>query len=115
MSFVKINMGKNGKQSFHQKVVEIIKKIPRGKVATYGLIAALAGSPRAARQVVRALHASSRKEKLPWHRVINSQGKIGLKPGEGYELQRQLLLDEGVIFRENDSVDLDIYLWSRES
>ncbi|MEE9441714.1 MAG: MGMT family protein [candidate division Zixibacteria bacterium] len=108
-------MSAKKQKSFHQKAVEIIKKIPRGKVATYGLIAALAGSPRAARQVVRALHTSSRKEKLPWHRVINSQGKIGLKPGEGYELQRQLLQDEGVIFKANDSVDLGKYLWSPES
>lgn len=108
-------MSVGSQKSFHQKAVEIMKNIPRGRVATYGHIATLAGSPRAARQVVRALHSSSRKEKLPWHRVINSKGKIGLKPGEGYELQKQLLQDEGVIFRENDSVDLEKYLWSPES
>ncbi len=97
--------------SFHQKVVKVIKNIPRGKVATYGQIAALAGSPRAARQVVRALHTSSDKEKLPWHRVINSKGKISLKPNSGYEIQKAMLEDEKVIFAADDSIDLKKYLW----
>ena len=97
--------------SFHQKVVKVIKKIPRGKVATYGQIAALAGSPRAARQVVRALHTSSDKEKLPWHRVINSKGYISLKPNSGYEIQKAMLEDEKVIFAADDSIDLKKYLW----
>ena len=97
--------------SFHQKTIEIIKQIPKGKVATYGQIAALAGSPGAARQVVRALHTSSRKEKLPWQRVINSQGKISLKPGYGYEEQKTLLLKEGVTFSLSDIIDLKQYQW----
>ncbi len=97
--------------SFHQKVVKVIKKIPRGKVATYGQIAALAGSPRAARQVVRALHTSSDKEKLPWHRVINSNGKISLKPNSGYEIQKAMLEDEKIVFKADDSIDLKKYLW----
>jgi methylated-DNA-protein-cysteine methyltransferase-like protein len=78
-------------ESFHERVVRVIKKIPKGKVATYGQIATMAGSPRAACQVVRTLHSSSKKEKLPWHRVINSQGKIGLKEYQGYELQKAML------------------------
>jgi len=98
--------------SFSRRVKELIKRIPKGKVATYGQIAAYAGNPRAARQVVWILHSSSGKEKLPWHRVINSKGRISLKPNYGYEIQRELLRKEGIEFDENDTVDLDRYLWS---
>jgi len=97
--------------SFTTRAKELIQKIPKGKIATYGLIAAFAGSPRAARQVVRILHSSSRKDNLPWHRVVNSQGKISLKPGSGYETQKQLLVKEGVKFGPDDTIDFDIYLW----
>ena len=97
---------------FHQRVVTIIKKIPKGKVAIYGQIAALAGNPRAARQVVRILHSSSRKEQLPWHRVINRQGRISLKLGSGYEIQKALLKEEGVAFGISDNIDFERYFWS---
>ncbi len=97
---------------FHRLTVAAIKRIPRGKVATYGQIAAMAGNPRAARQVVRTLHTSSDKAELPWHRVINSQGRISLKPGQGYELQRTLLEEEGIRFDLRGSIDLKLYLWS---
>jgi methylated-DNA-protein-cysteine methyltransferase-like protein len=98
--------------SFRQRAIDIIKKIPRGKVATYGQIAALAGQPRAARQVVRILHSSTEKERLPWHRVINRRGRISLKRGAGYEHQKAMLEDEGVAFDETDAVVFDSYLWS---
>ena len=98
--------------TFHQRVKDIIKKIPKGKVATYGQIAVYAGSPRAARQVVRILHSSSRKDNLPWHRVINRMGQISLKPGNGYEEQKRLLEREGVKFDIYDVIDFDKYLWS---
>jgi methylated-DNA-protein-cysteine methyltransferase-like protein len=97
--------------SFHDRVVAAIKAVPRGKVATYGQIAAFAGSPRAARQVVRVLHSSSRKHKLPWHRIINSQGRISLKRGEGYEEQKARLTAEGVKFSRDDRIDLAEFLW----
>lgn len=97
--------------SIHQEIIKVIKRIPRGRVATYGQVAALAGNPRAARQVVRALHSSSGKEKLPWHRVINSQGKIALKLSSGFELQMAMLMDEGIIFGPAGKVDLKKYLW----
>ncbi|MEW6410949.1 MAG: MGMT family protein [Candidatus Zixiibacteriota bacterium] len=98
--------------SFHRRVITVIKKVPRGRVATYGQIAALAGNPRAARQVVRVLHSSSDKERLPWHRVINSKGCISLKPGRGYEMQRAMLADEGIVFKLDDTVDLKRYQWT---
>lgn len=101
----------NMETSFSQRVKDFIKKIPQGKVATYGQIAAYAGNPRATRQVVWILHSSSRKDNLPWHRVINSKGRISLKPNYGYEMQRELLEKEGITFDENDTIDFDRYLW----
>ena len=104
-------MSKQKTASFHARVKTLIKKIPRGKVATYGQLAALAGQPRAARQVAWVLHASSDKDKLPWQRVINSQGTISLPRLEGYEVQRALLEKEGVRFGLHDHVDLARYQW----
>lgn len=97
--------------TFHQSTLAIIKQIPQGKVATYGQIAAMAGNPHAARQVVRTLHTSSEKENLPWHRVINSKGKISLQPGQGYELQGALLEKEGVMVNRAGAIDLEKHLW----
>ena len=98
-------------KSYTEKVRDLIKAIPHGKVATYGQIAAYAGNPRASRQVVRVLHSSSEKYNLPWHRVINSKGKISLPSGNGYEIQKQLLLKEGVVFSKDDNIDLSVFLW----
>ena len=97
--------------SFQQRIIALIKRIPRGRVATYGHIARLAGNPRGARQVVWALNSSWEKDKLPWHRVINSRGQISLKPGQGFELQKAMLEDEGVQFDIRNTVDLKRYLW----
>jgi len=98
--------------SFSQRVKDIMKTIPRGKVVTYGEIAAFAGNPQAARQVAWILSSSSRKHKLPWHRVVNRKGQISLKPKYGYEIQKGMLLKEGVKFDKNDTIDFDRYLWS---
>lgn len=98
-------------EGFYERVVKFIRSIPAGKVATYGQIADYAGNPRAAREVAYILHSSSEKEKLPWQRVISSKGRISMKPGHGYELQRKLLEDEGVVFDADGCVDLDRFLW----
>ncbi len=97
--------------AFTLKVKKLIKQIPAGKVASYGLIAAHAGNPRAARQVAWILHSLSVKEKLPWHRVVNRNGKIALRKFTGYEIQKQLLLQEGVVFDKTDTIDLNLHLW----
>jgi methylated-DNA-protein-cysteine methyltransferase-like protein len=97
--------------SLTDKIKDVVKKIPAGRVATYGQIAAMAGNPRAARQVVRTLHTSSRKEKLPWYRVINSKGGISLQPGAGYEEQKTHLLSEGIEFDSNDTINFERFLW----
>ena len=90
---------------FSLKCIEIIKSIPAGKVATYGQIAILAGNHRNARRVSRLIHTCSKKYDLPWHRIINIKGKISLT-GEKFELQYQLLKDEGIEFGLNNSIDL---------
>ena len=96
-------------EAFTLRVMEIIKNIPAGRVMTYGQIAALAGSPRAARQVVRVLHSLSDKYKLPWHRVINSKGNIVIKDYEGHALQEMLLASEEVNITDNEFIDLKKY------
>ena len=99
------------KRPFYQRVINVIKRIPQGKVATYGQIAMYAGNSRAARQVAYILHSSSEKENLSWHRVVNSKGGISLKPRHGYELQKQMLKREGVTFNKNNCIDLNHFLW----
>jgi len=96
---------------FEEKVKNAIRAIPQGKVATYAQVAALAGNYRAARQVVRVLHSSSEKDRLPWHRVINSRGGISLKRGRGFEEQRRLLLKEGVNVSRLGRIDLEEFQW----
>jgi methylated-DNA-protein-cysteine methyltransferase related protein len=96
---------------FTERALEVIRSIPRGKVATYGQVAAVAGSPLAARQVARILHALSRKERLPWHRVINSRGSISLRRGAGFEQQKAALQKEGVRVKADGSVDMKRRLW----
>lgn len=94
---------------FQQRVLEIIRAIPRGHVLTYGQVAALADTPRAARQVGRILYASGRT--VPWQRVINHYGGLSTyKVGSG-EQQRALLENEGVSFREDGTLDLKRYQW----
>lgn len=95
--------------SFTQRSIAIIQHIPPGKVMTYGQIARLAGSPRGARQVVRILHSMSEKYHLPWHRVINAKGEIGLTDDESASVQRLLLDSEGVEVRRGKIIDLDEY------
>lgn len=94
-------------EPFTERVVDIIKGIPEGKVMTYGQIAAVAGSPRGARQVVRVLHSLSDKYNLPWHRVINSKGEISIVDYESKNLQKVLLESEGVKFNNHGTINLN--------
>jgi methylated-DNA-protein-cysteine methyltransferase related protein len=98
-------------KKFYRRVLKILKRIPPGRVATYGQIALFAGNPRAARQVAWILHSSSEKENLPWQRVINHQGGISLKPGAGFEQQKALLRAEGVRSDRSGRTNLQKYLW----
>lgn len=107
-----MTVDKNEGTEFTQEVIRLIKAIPEGKVATYGLIAALAGNPRAARQVGWLLHSSTQKHQLPWHRVIKSSGHLAFpQHSEAYEYQKGLLEMEGIVML-GGRVDLKQYLWS---
>ena len=94
---------------FTRNVITIIQHIPKGKVMTYGQIAVKAGNHLGARQVSRILHSMSEKYDLPWHRVINSKGMIGLK-GNAALIQKSLLIDEGIEV-EGVRISLEKYLF----
>jgi methylated-DNA-protein-cysteine methyltransferase related protein len=97
------------------RIITVLKSIPVGKVASYGLVASLAGLSNGARQVVRVLHSSSEKECLPWHRLVRKDGRIALPPGEGFELQRGLLEAEGVEVSREGRIDLERFGWQGRS
>lgn len=95
-----------------EKIYEQVRKIPKGKVATYGQIALLAGNPRLSRVVGYALHANPDPDTIPCHRVVTKNGK--LSPAfafGGSDIQRQLLLGEGVAFIDSDTVDVKVSCW----
>lgn len=96
------------------KIWETVKRIPYGKVATYGQIASLAGFAGHARLVGYALHATPDDMQIPWHRVINYQGRISLPREDGhYDLQKALLEGEGIVFIR-EKIDLKRYRWQPE-
>ncbi|SER01491.1 O(6)-alkylguanine repair protein YbaZ [Solimonas aquatica] len=102
----------------HQSYVRIwaqLKKIPRGRVVTYGQLAELAGLPRAARLAGYALHHLPENSRLPWHRVLNAQGRLSFPlDSEGYRRQQALLAAEGVVMLAG-RVDLGRYRWQPRS
>lgn len=90
-----------------KSVWQVVQGIPRGHVLTYGEVARLAGMSRAARRVSMAMRRAPRDMELPWHRVINSQGKISLpEDSQGYRQQKERLEEEGVVFLKG-KIDLD--------
>jgi methylated-DNA-protein-cysteine methyltransferase-like protein len=94
----------------YKAIWNIVSTIPRGRVASYGQVARLAGLPKNPRMVGPALGAADRL-KLPWHRVMNAQGRIALPPNSrGYREQCRLLREEGVIVTKG-KVDLRIFGW----
>ncbi|HAZ77880.1 MULTISPECIES: MGMT family protein [Pseudescherichia] len=96
--------------SFPQRVWQIVAAIPPGSVTTYGEVARLAGSPRAARQVGGVLRRLPEGSTLPWHRVVNRQGQISLT-GPDLQRQRQALLADGVQVTGSGEIDLARYRW----
>ena len=95
------------------RIYRVVRRIPRGRVATYGQVARLAGLPGQARLVGYALHALADQD-VPWQRVINARGAISLRSFEGPELaQRQLLEREGVRFDTEGRVPLARYRWAK--
>ncbi len=87
-----------------ERIVEVLRSIPEGTVASYGEVAAAAGVPRGARLVARVLSSMSRKHGLPWHRVVRADRRIALPRGGGFELQKALLEAEGLRVAEDGAV-----------
>ncbi len=94
----------------NERIWQVVALIPSGKVATYGDVAAQAGLPGAARRVGRALKILPSGTRIPWHRVVNGQGRLSL-PDDSVSkyTQRERLEAEGVVFRKNSSIDLSRY------
>jgi methylated-DNA-protein-cysteine methyltransferase-like protein len=103
-------------QRIHGKFYAVIRRIPHGRVATYGQIAALAGLQRRARMVGQALRSTPEGLEVPWHRVVNAQGGVSPRSGIGWEegYQRHLLEEEGVVFSKSGKIDLDRFGWDPE-
>ena len=96
-----------------EKIYEQVKLIPRGKVATYGQIAILAGNPRWSRVVGYALHVNPDPDSIPCHRVVTKDGRLSSAFAFGGEnMQKQLLTDEGVLFRGDNTVDMKKCMWN---
>ncbi len=96
----------------YARIYAVVDRIPAGRVATYGQVAALAGLAGRARQVGYALHALPSDAEVPWHRVINARGEVSPRSeGPWEEYQRHLLEGEGVIFDMAGRVDLSSFRW----
>ena len=100
----------------YQHFYAVISRIPLGKVATYGQIAALAGYPGQARQVGYALNVTPAELDIPWQRVINAQGRVSPRANPiAEEIQRQILEAEGSRFDAQGRVSLSKYQWHPEN
>ncbi len=102
-------------RELYRRIYAVIRKIPRGSVATYGQVAELAGIPGGARISAAALKTSTPADKLPWQRVIGKasklRGRIAIHDPVGAAIQRQLLEEEGVAINESGLVALDVFGW----
>ena len=100
------------RNQFFEQVYQVVRRIPAGKVATYGQVARILGKPRGARTVGWALHSIPEDSDVPWQRVINARGIITLDArGPGGAIQRALLEAEGIVFDEEGRIDLDACGW----
>jgi methylated-DNA-protein-cysteine methyltransferase-like protein len=101
-----------GRESRWERIYAVVRRIPRGRVATYGDVAGLAGLPGRAREVGWALHALDAESRVPWQRVVNAKGEVSLR-GEpaAARVQRALLAREGVRFGPGGRLDLAKRRW----
>ena len=101
--------------SRYEEIYAVVRRIPAGRVATYGQVAILAGFDGHARQVGYALHHLSSASGIPWHRVVNARGEISPRTtSDSHELQRDLLLAEGVAFDQVGRVELKNFRWEAD-
>ncbi len=102
----------------YTKIYRVVARIPPGRVATYGQVAVLAGVPGQARLVGYALHALDEGNRLPWHRVINAQGRISPRSGSDvpmHVVQRRRLERERVTFDDAGRIPLERFRWKGRS
>lgn len=100
-------------EDFFARVYKVVSKIPKGKVATYGEIALLVGEPKNARIVGWAMRAAPKQLHLPCHRVVNKLGEMAPDNVFGSsDLQRAMLLEEGITFKEDGCIDMKKHVWS---
>jgi methylated-DNA-protein-cysteine methyltransferase-like protein len=100
----------------YSRIHDAVRRIPRGRVASYGQVALEAGLPGHARQVGYAMAALPDDSDVPWHRVVNARGEIARRSGGtlGERIQRALLEEEGVVFDGRDRIDLERFGWDPE-
>lgn len=100
---------------FTKKVLKSILSIPQGRVATYKQIAMISGKPQGSRGVAWILHTCSTPYKLPWHRVLNSQGKISFEKGtHNFREQKRRLEKEGILLAMDGRLDLKKFQWKKK-
>ena len=99
--------------STYERFYDVVRRIPAGRVTTYGAVAAEAGLPGRARQVGYAMAAVREVDHVPWHRVVNASGAISPRStgSAGERIQRALLEAEGVSFDTSGRIDLDVFGW----
>ncbi len=102
-------MQQSSRRSFFARVYALVRRVPRGRVVTYGQIARALGAPGAARTVGWAMRVCPAD--APWHRVVNARGEISLRPSTGYHEQRARLKAEGIRFDRAGRIDLKNYGW----
>ena len=97
----------------YRRIYDMVCRIPRGQVSSYGAVARFAGLPGHARQVGYAMAALPEDLDVPWHRVVNARGEVSRRSGSrmSERIQRMLLEEEGVEFRENGRIDLERFGW----
>ncbi len=96
----------------YRRIYNAVRRVPKGRVATYGQIAKVAGLPGHARQVGYALHAAGDAERVPWQRVVNAKGEISLQNNPAGDLQRAMLEAEGIRFDARGRIDLLRFGWN---
>lgn len=100
------------KESVRARIQEVVVRIPPGRVATYGQVAALAGARGHARQVGYALHALPAGADVPWHRVVNARGEISPRSSSGADAEQRTRLEaEGVEFDSRGRIDISRFRW----
>lgn len=105
-------MTKLAAASSYERIYAVVRRIPRGRVASYGQVARLAGLPGRARQVGYAMHALPSGTRVPWHRVVNAEGKVSRRRIPGAELTQRVLLErEGILFGPGRRIPLARFGW----